>query len=659
MKNIQININSTISSFELSGDTRDFISNTRAKIFLNDYLDVDYSNPDLILVKYTPENKEEVLSNVRNIIKKLGYSEQKTNQLNEVLQDYFEEERKFTEFSSKAKSIRNNHYNLKDFKHFTEIISKALPNRTLYSLQLLSAYHMAFAQNACNFSVPGAGKTSIVYGAFAYLKSLPISDPKHIDKLLIIGPLNSFGPWEDEYKDCFGNEINIKDVAKRLSGSMSQAEKSNYFYKTQKEITLTSYQGVSSIADDLVYFLKSNKVMVVLDEAHKIKNTEGGLWAEAVLKIAPHCKSRIILTGTPAPNGFEDLYNLYNFIWPDKNIIKFHLFQLKDMKANDSRTKQLVENTSPFFIRIKKSDLNLPIPNNHKPIVIKMGSSQQEIYDFIEKSYLDYASDLNKKGGDIKSKLVKARMIRLMQASTNPSLLRKPIDEYYEEQDISDDIFIDDSFIIKKIKSYKTNEIPQKFIETGKLIKEIISRGEKAVIWTTFVQNIFDLGDYLKSIGVESKALYGAIPVDNDKNIEGVETREKIIRDFHNPNSKFKVILANPFAVSESISLHKACNNAIYIERTFNAANFIQSKDRIHRVGLKPTDIVNYYYILSDTIIDNQIHIRLDEKEKNMLAIVESEPIPLINLNMDYEDDTDNDFKAVIKEYVRRNKKSE
>ena len=35
-----------------------------------------------------------------------------------------------------------------------------MPCRTLYDLQMLSAYHMAFSQNACNFSVPGAGKTS-------------------------------------------------------------------------------------------------------------------------------------------------------------------------------------------------------------------------------------------------------------------------------------------------------------------------------------------------------------------------------------------------------------------------------------------------------------------------------------------------------------------
>jgi hypothetical protein len=31
--------------------------------------------------------------------------------------------------------------------------------------------------------------------------------------------------------------------------------------------------------------------------------------------------------------------------------------------------------------------------------------------------------------------------------------------------------------------------------------------------------------------------------------------------------------------------LHKVCQNAIYVDRTFNAAHFLQSEDRIHRLG--------------------------------------------------------------------------
>ena len=135
-----------------------------------------------------------------------------------------------------------------------------------------------------------------------------------------------------------------------------------------------------------------------------------------------------------------------------------------------------------------------------------------------------------------------------------------------------------------------------------------------------------------------------------------VVTREKIVKAFQDPCCPFKVIIANPFAVAESISLHKACHNAIYIERSFNAAHFVQSKDRIHRYGLKPGTITNYYYILSQNTIDETIDTRLQEKEQRMTEIMESMPIPLFN-NIS-EDLGDDDIKALIKDYVRRTKKN-
>ena len=134
-----------------------------------------------------------------------------------------------------------------------------------------------------------------------------------------------------------------------------------------------------------------------------------------------------------------------------------------------------------------------------------------------------------------------------------------------------------------------------------------------------------------------------------------IETRGKIIRDFHNPNSSNKVIIANPFAVAESISLHKACNNAIYLEKSFDAAKFVQSKDRIHRVGLPPNAITNYYSILTEDSIEGVIEERLAEKEKRMLQIMESEDIPLFD---NASDDLGNeDIRALIKDYIKRTKK--
>lgn len=396
--------------------------------------------------------------------------------------------------------------------------------------------------------------------------------------------------------------------------------------------------------------------MVVLDEAHKIKNVEGGIWAQSVLSLSKFCRSRVVLTGTPLPNGFEDIYNLYNFIWPDKDIIKFHLFQLRDMTANryDPRVKQLVNNLAPFFIRIRKTDLGLPKAIEHPPIIVKMGDVQRSIYDFIENSYMDYFQAGDEKNNDLSSTLSKARFIRLLQTSTNPNLLKSPIESYYADQGLSNELFIDDKDIVSKILKYKNFEVPSKFVEIKNLVHDILNKNQKVIIWTTFIQNTKELQSYLLDGGIESKLLIGEIPVETDYQPQLFETRESIIREFHKQDSKFKVIIANPFAVAESISLHKACHNAIYLERNFNAANFLQSKDRIHRVGLKPTDQINYYYILSEQSIDETVHTRLIEKEKRMLAIIESQPIPLINMNMDFEEDLTNDLKALIRDYVGR-----
>ena len=128
-------------------------------------------------------------------------------------------------------------------------------------------------------------------------------------------------------------------------------------------------------------------------------------------------------------------------------------------------------------------------------------------------------------------------------------------------------------------------------------------------------------------------------------------TREGIVKDFHDKNSSFKVIIANPFAVAESISLHKACHNAIYLERSFNCAHFLQSKDRIHRYGLPAGTITNYYYILSEDSIDETIHTRLAFKEQRMLKIIEQMPIPLFD---NATDEGNDDIKAILNDYIKR-----
>jgi SNF2 family DNA or RNA helicase len=639
------------SKLIVKGDINDIFNNRRASRYLKDNVKYMQTGDGLVI-----DSEADINKSIDRIKKVCGYISAElvySGNVSEAVNQYALEEDKFREFAEKARLIRDNHCDKNDFQAFVDSVSKNLPNRSLYELQLLSAYHMAFSQNACNFSVPGAGKTSVVYGAFAYLSNLSPDDKKYVERLLIISPLSAFGPWELEYEECFGKKPSVK----RLNGKLSVDDKKQYLYSaTPAQITLLSYASVTTLREELIYFLRNNKVMVVLDEAHKIKNTNGGVTAEGVLDIASYCSSRVVLTGTPAPNGYEDLYNLYKFIWPTKKIIPYEVYQLKDMSRSESdpRVDTLLKNIEPFFIRVKKSDLGIPPATEHPPIVVPMGDTQRRIYDVIEKRYMD--DIVSSKDNLFRQDLVKARLIRLMQAATNPNLLSIPLKNFASMEGFDSDAVTEDTSFISDILQYSEIEVPAKFIKAKEIIDKIIAAGGKVVVWAIFVKNILDFESYLTSNGIACKTLYGATPVaTGDENEDEVETREKIIEEFNKPDSAFKVIIANPFAVAESISLHKACHNAIYLERSFNAAHFIQSKDRIHRYGLLKGTVTNYYYLVSEDSVDEVIHQRLVEKETRLKDIIESMPIPLFeNAGLATGDD---DIKALIADYVNRTKK--
>jgi len=231
----------------------------------------------------------------------------------------------------------------------------------------------------------------------------------------------------------------------------------------------------------------------------------------AALELSRYCKSRVVLTGTPAPNGYEDLNNLFRFIWPTKEVVGFNPYQLKEMSDSptDNRIDTLISNISPYFMRIKKSDLGLPPQVNHEPIVVQMGTYQKEIYNFIEEKYIGYLiSQNNTQSAGFHSVMARARLIRLMQASTNPALLSHSLEVYFSDQGYPQELFINEHEILRKILNYQDAEIPPKFVKASQLITELIAKGKKVVVWAVFIDNLISLQKYLMSQGITSKLLY-------------------------------------------------------------------------------------------------------------------------------------------------------
>ena len=116
------------------------------------------------------------------------------------------------------------------------------------------------------------------------------------------------------------------------------------------------------------------------------------------------------------------------------------------------------------------------------------------------------------------------------------------------------------------------------------------------------------------------------------------ETREQIIAAFIDRQSGVDVLVANPAACAESISLHKTCAHAVYYDLSYNCAQYLQSLDRIHRVGGSEDKIAHYHFLQYANTVDQDVLTNLQKKSATMSAIIDQD-YPVYGLDMFSGDD--------------------
>ena len=557
----------------------------------------------------------------------------------------------FLESCKNARAVWDGNIEPDDFKEFSRIVKEKFKDIRLYKKQLLSAYHLAASRSACNFSVPGAGKTIIVLAAYAYLNSLPKSDPRWVNCLFVVGPISCFKPWETDSELCFSRKLNSIRFLPPMSPDRREEIALGVDAKySDTELYLSHFQ---TFAVNQKLFIKlcnrtDKKVMLVVDEAHNIKGIDK-VWSSAMLSVAPHASSRVILTGTPAPNGYEDLKNLFDFIHPKKNILKFNISQLRRMSKGETSASPLNETAKSFFTRITKKNLDIPEPI-FTTREIQMSPKQEKIYRMIESKLV-----INK----IEKRIfMSANLIRLRQAASNPKQLIQPLDkEIYGINSLDEDVMTPQALeeISNEVRTFSNDEDLPKLAELLSIAKEAQKNGVRILIWTYFLKNVELINEHLtKNLsGMDINVITGDTPVEKsdvefDPNAE--LTREKTLEKFRAVSPS--ILIATPQCIGESISLHKHCHQAIYYDRDYNCGQFIQSKDRIHRVGLGKDDVTEYIFLVSKESVDEKIAIKLAEKESRMIEMLESDEIPL--LVEDDEKTKSEIIDMIVEEYSER-----
>jgi SNF2 family DNA or RNA helicase len=187
------------------------------------------------------------------------------------------------------------------------------------------------------------------------------------------------------------------------------------------------------------------------------------------------------------------------------------------------------------------------------------------------------------------------------------------------------------------IYGYDRLEIPAKLQHLTRLVGDLQRRKQKVVIWAYFVGTLKLIVKSLTKSGFVCKLIYGGTPIEQTS-IDEEETREQIRTEFVDPGSGLDILVANPAACGESISLHKTCYHAIYYDLSYNCAQYLQSLDRIHRVGGSEINQANYYFLQYENTIEPDIKWNLENKASKMQEVID-EDYGIYSLDMFEEDD--------------------
>ena len=543
----------------------------------------------------------------------------------------------FENLKELAANYKDGKYDEIGFSEFREFVTKNIL-RSLKIHQLKAAYHLYLLGNGANFSVPGSGKTSVVLTVYEKLRL-----EGKVNTLFVVGPPSSFGPWRNEFKETLGRDPDYVILA----GGNKDNRKNQYFNTSElsAELYLTTFQSLLFDQKEVDYFLKQRhiKAFFVVDEAHYIKQIKGN-WAQAILKQSIKTEFRCVLTGTPMPKSYTDIFNLFDFLWPsnppisgyDKSLIKHY-----EDKGNTRNVKSLLDKyIGALFYRVRKTDLNLKPQNFLAPVIIEMAPYERKIYDAIFKKIKDYSEGEYFKNYEFINKLGKGRIMRLRQAISYTKLLNSAVDNYQEK-------LVDDETDLKSIIwQYDQLETPAKIKYLISKVKEMQRTKQKVVIWSNFIETINLIERHFKAENLTCKKIFGSTPIEGNC-LNDEETREKIRDEFVDQNSGLDILIANPAACSESISLHKTCHNAIYYDLSYNCAQYLQSLDRIHRVGGSENIEANYYFLQYKNTIDVDIKKNIDAKSKKMFDVIEQD-YSIYSLNMNEPDGDAEAYKRLF-----------
>lgn len=376
---------------------------------------------------------------------------------------------------------------------------------------------------------------------------------------LIIGPTNVIYNWEREFKQFYPTKKVIVYTGSNREKILKDCPNPDFI--------ITTY-GV--VKNDFEKLSKINFEALFIDEAQAIKNPKAQV-SDAVKGL--NAKFRLILTGTPIENHFQDLWNLFDVVMP--GYLGNHT--VFDNAIKNGGKDILKAKMRPFILRREKREVLSELPEKTEIILkCEMSEAQERLYQTV----LDAArKGIRDSNGKTKKLAMFTALLKLRQVCLHPALLSE------------------------------TNQwdIPStKFEMMREKVAELIDEDHKVVLFSQFTKMLDIIEKWAKEVGIPTSRIDGSVPA---------KKRMDIVNDYQKTTTP-TLMLISLKAGGMGINL-TAADYVIHMDPWWNPAIESQATDRVHRMGQQNKVIV--YKLITEGSIEEKIQT-LQQSKRDMLA---------------------------------------
>lgn len=397
-----------------------------------------------------------------------------------------------------------------------------------------------------------------------------------VRKVLILTPASLITQWQEELKSkfdlSFKNHLEITDWEESdlVIASLDTA-------KSQK-----NQQSVKKINYD----------MLIIDEAHKLKNKKTQNW-----KFVNSVKTKylLMLTATPIQNDLIELFNLISILKPG------HLSTLQKFKDGylTERDKRIPKNSiklremlSEIMIRHRRSDTLIKFPQRfvHTESV-SLNEDEAHLYaeltEFIRRRYYTLPTHNNPRGIN---RLTLILLQKLMGSSTHA--LARALQKMISSNLYKDDFDTSLKKLLHLAQSVKMSRKTEVLLDLMKDLKD------KVIIFTQFRGTQDFIVNLLRERGFSVSVFSGQLTQSE---------KDQCINDFRRKNQ----VLISTESGGEGRNL-QFCKILVNYDLPWNPMKIEQRIGRIHRLG--QTEDVHIINLSAKDTIESYVLELLDKK---------------------------------------------